>query len=156
MGVMTSFSVAKKITEEDINKYFSKHKRKGRSEKQIGDMLRKKILEDINSAVESNQIPGLVTPEELAGSLGLDKKIIEKMPELNRLIMIIAHKVAEKKYDKMTLCYFINSLVNVLGLSEEDFTKFHRQNGPVDDENDNDEDSDDDDEDGDDEFGSKA
>jgi predicted transcriptional regulator len=128
LGVITSFSVAKKVTDEDINKYFSKQKRNGKSEEQISEMLQDKILCEIHNAIENNEIPGLVTPQEFAKSLGMDKKVVEKIPELNRLIMVIAHKLAEKKYDKMSLCFFINSLVNMLGLTESDFTKFHRQN----------------------------
>ena len=141
LGVLTSFSVAKKVTEDDIHKYFSKSKRSGKNEEQLGRMLQEKILSEINEAVQNNQIPGLISPQELAASLGIDKQIVEKIPELNRLIMVLAHKMMEKKYDKMSLCYFINSLVNVLGLSEKDFTKFHRQNN-----------KDDNDDDGDDEF----
>lgn len=128
MGVMTAFSVAKKITEEDINKYFSKQKRQGKTEKQIGKMLQDKILGEIHSAMENNKIPGLITPQEFAESLGMDKKVVEKIPDINRLIMVISSKLSEKKYDKMSLCFFINSLVNMLGLTEEDFIKFHRQN----------------------------
>ena len=60
------------------------------------------------------------------------------MPEMNRLIMIVGHKLAEKKYDKMSLCYFINSLVNLLGLTESDFEKFHRQNSGETDDDDED------------------
>jgi hypothetical protein len=153
MGVMSSFSVAKKITEEDISKYFSKHKRAGKSEKQIGEMLRAQIVSDISKAVEKNQIPGIISVDELPENLGIDKEVVENMPELNRLIIIITNKMAEKKYDKMSLCYFINSIVNMLGLSEEDFNKFHRKNGPVDaeepdDEDYNDEEPDDEDDDG--------
>jgi len=137
---MTSFSVAKKISEEDINKYFSKQKRNKKTEQEIGEMLQDKIICEIHKAIENQEIPGLVTPQEFAESLGIDKKVIAKIPELNRLIMIIASKMAEKKYDKMSLCFFINSLVNMLGLTEQDFTKFHRQNNEHDDE---DEDEDD-------------
>ena len=36
------------------------------------------------------------------------------------------------------MCYFINSLVNILGLSEEDFTKYHRENNKDDDDDDDD------------------
>lgn len=140
LGVMTSFSVAKKISEEDINKYFSKQKRNKKTEQEIGEMLQDKIICEIHKAIENQEIPGLVTPQEFAESLGIDKKVIAKIPELNRLIMIIASKMAEKKYDKMSLCFFINSLVNMLGLTEQDFTKFHRQNNEHDDE---DEDEDD-------------
>ena len=138
LGVMTSFSVAKKISEEDINKYFSKQKRNKKTEQEIGEMLQDKIICEIHKAIENQEIPGLVTPQEFAESLGIDKKVIAKIPELNRLIMIIASKMAEKKYDKMSLCFFINSLVNMLGLTEQDFTKFHRQNNEHDDEDDED------------------
>lgn len=127
LGILTSFSVAKKITEEDIQKYFNKQKKTGKTDKQISDMLHSQILDDIQSAIMKNQIPGLVSSQEIAKELGLAQEVIDKMPELNRLIIIIAHKLSEKKYDKMSLCYFINSLVNLLGLTEHDFEKFHRR-----------------------------
>ncbi len=130
MGVMTAFSVAKKISEEDLNKYFSKQKRSGKTKEELAEMLQDKVLCEIHSAIENNEIPGLITPQELAQSLGIDQKVIAKIPELNRLIMVIAQKLADKKYDTMSLCFFINSLVNMLGLTEENFTKFHRQNNP--------------------------
>ena len=142
LGVLASFSVAKKITEEDIQKYFNKQKRSGKSEKQIGDMLHAKILEDIQQALMKNEIPGLISSQELAKQLGLDQAVVDKVPELNRLVVLLAHKLSEKKYDKMSLCYFINSLVNCLGLTERDFEKFHRNNRE-DEEEDRFEDSDD-------------
>lgn len=146
LGVLTSFSVAKKITEEDINKYFSKHRKKGRSNSQIGQMLRDKIVSDIQNAIKQNKIPGLVSQQEMAESMGIDKTVITKIPEINKLILILSQKLAEKKYNKMTLCYFINSLVNVMNLTEDDFTKFHQQS------KNNDDNDDYEDETGDDEF----
>jgi predicted XRE-type DNA-binding protein len=146
LGVLTSFSVAKKITEEDINKYFSKHRKRGRSNSQIGQMLRDKIVSDIQNAIEQNKIPGLVSQQEMAEGMGIDKTVIAKIPQINKLILILSQKLSEKKYNKMTLCYFINSLVNVMNLTEDDFTKFHQQNK-------NNDDADDyEDETGDDEF----
>lgn len=145
MGVLHSFSVAKKITEEDINKYFSKYKKSGRTDQQIGEMLKEKIVSEINDAVNNNQIPGLLSVTDLAKSMGADPKLVEKIPDLNRLVMILSQKMLEKKYDKMSLCYFINSLVNILQLTEEDFSKFHQQNM------DGSQSSDDDDDDNDDE-----
>ena len=126
LGVLTSFSVAKKITEDDISKYFSKYKRKGKSNKQIEEMLREKILSEIDDAINQHKIPGLITPQEFADELGLDKNIVQRMPELNKLILILSQKIMEKNYDKMSLCYFINSMVNILGISEDDFEKFHK------------------------------
>jgi predicted transcriptional regulator len=127
LGVITSFQVAKKVTEEYINKYFAKQKKSGKSEEEINNLLRDQILKEIQGAVENNKIPGLISAQELAKQLNIHPKIANNLPELNRLIMVIAHKISERKYDKMSLCYFINSLVNLLGLSEEDFEKFHRE-----------------------------
>ena len=134
LGILSSFSVAKKIKEEEIQKYFAKQKKAGKSEKQIGDMLHAQILNDIQEALLKNEIPGLISSQEIAKQLGLDQSVVDKVPELNRLVMLLAHKLAEKKYDKMSLCYFINSLVNILGLTERDFEKFHRNNREDDDE----------------------
>ena len=129
MGVITSFSVAKKVSEEEITKFFAKGKKDGKSVEELNKVLREKVLSEIEDAVNHSKIPGLLSPEELAKQMGVQQKVIANMPELNRLIMIVGHKLAEKKYDKMSLCYFINALVNLLGLSESDFEKFHRQNG---------------------------
>lgn len=133
MGVITSFSVAKKVNEDDITKFFAKGKKAGKSVEEMNTLLRDKVLGEIEEAVTSRKIPGLLAPEELAKQMGVQQNVINNMPELNRLIMIVGHKLAEKKYDRMSLCYFINSLVNLLGLTEQDFEKFHRQNSPPDD-----------------------
>lgn len=142
MGVITSFSVAKKITEEAIHKFFARYKKAGKTEAEIDTILKDKVLHEIQDAIMSQKIPGLLSPEELAKEFGINQNVIANMPEMNRLIMVVAQKLAEKNYGKMSLCYFINSLVNCLGLSESDFEKFHQQNSG----------EDGDDEDGDDEF----
>jgi hypothetical protein len=136
MGVITSFSVAKKVNETDITKFFAKGKKAGKSVEEMNKLLRDKVLGEIEEAVSTRRIPGLLAPEELAKQMGVQQNVINNMPELNRLIMIVGHKLAEKKYDRMSLCYFINSLVNLLGLTEQDFEKFHRQNSPPNDDGD--------------------
>jgi hypothetical protein len=128
MGILSSFSVAKKITDEEVEKYFSKHKKNGKTEAEVEKMVKEKITNDIEDALKNNKIPGLVSSQELASQLGIEKDVIEKMPELNRLIMVVANKLMERKYSKMALCYIINSLVNILGLTEKDFKKFHQKN----------------------------
>ncbi len=127
LGILTTFSVAKKISDEDIQKYFTKQKKSGKTEKQIGDMFHEKILNEIQDALLRNEIPGLISSQEIAKQMGLDQSVIDKVPELNRLVMIIAQKLSEKNYDKMSLCYYINSLVNILNLTEKDFSKFHKK-----------------------------
>ena len=143
MGVITSFAVAKKISEDEITKFIAKGKKEGKSTEELNDKIRKKVISEIEDAVLNRKIPGLLTPEELAKEMGIKQNIIVNMPELNRLIMVVGHKLAEKKYDKMSLCYFINALVNLLGLTENDFEKFHRQNNPEGRDDDDDEEQDD-------------
>jgi hypothetical protein len=130
MGVITSFAVAKKISEEELTKFFNKGRKAGKSVDELNDIIREKVVGEIEQAVATRKIPGLLSTEELAKEMGIKQSIITDMPELNRLIMVVGHKLAEKKYGKMSLCYFINSLVNLLGLTESDFEKFHRQNNP--------------------------
>lgn len=139
MGVLSSFSIAKKVTGEDIKKYFSKQKKGKKSDAEIQNLLKEKIINEIAMAIQTNSVPGLITPQEIAKDIGLDGNVVKNVPELNRLVAVIVAKLTEKNYDRMSLCYFINSLVNLLGLKEEDFEKFHRGD-------------DDDDDDGDDEF----
>lgn len=140
MGVITSFSVAKKITEEDIQQFFSEGKKKKKTNSELEKQLREKIVKDIEEAIFNKQIPGLITPQDMAKELNLNENVIANLPELNRLIMVIAHKLSDKNFDKMSLCYFINSLVNIMGLSEDDFEKFHDEMSPEDgDEEDGDE-----------------
>jgi len=140
MGVITSFAVAKKVSEDEITKLFAKGKKEGKSAEEMNKIIRERVVGEIEEAVVHCKIPGLLTPEELAKEMGIKKSIVADMPELNRLIMVVGHKLAEKKYNKMSLCYFINSLVNLLGLTEKDFEKFHRQNNSP--ENDDDDDDD--------------
>jgi predicted transcriptional regulator len=127
-GILTSFSVAKKITESEITKYYSRHKRTKKNSKKIGEMLKNKIVEDIQKAVRENKIPGLISQQEIARNLGMNEEIVKALPELNDLISDIITVIAAEKYDKMVMCYIVNSLVNMLNLTEEDFTKFHEQN----------------------------
>lgn len=138
-GVLASFSVAKKITEKEINKYFLKHKKSGKSNSQIREMLKKKIVSDIQKAIFKNEIPGLISQDgESVNQSDIDPSLLKNVPELNRMIVVVSQKLTDKHYDKMSLCYFINSLVNVLGLTEDDFTKFHKQNNIDDKDNEDD------------------
>jgi len=139
MGVLSSFSVAKKVTEDDISKFFKKHKKLGKTEDEIGELLKQKIYEEIRDALVNHKIPGLLTPMEVI-TPNVESKLNENMTDLNRFIMVIAHKLIEKKYDKYSLCYFINSLVNMLGLSERDFERFHKRMQSKDDERTDDDD----------------
>lgn len=139
LGILTSFSVAKKISEKEITTFFNRKKHKGKSNDKIAELLKQHIISDIQEAITNNKVPGLISPLGIPNlnSVGKD---IPNFSELNKTIMLIVEKMIEKKYDKFSLCFFINTLVNLLGLSEKDFEKFHRRMSSQTNEDDEDED----------------
>jgi len=149
LGVLSSFSIAKKITEKDINKYFDKYKRQGKTEYQISKMLNDKILNDIQRAIKNDEIPGLLK-HNMPLSDELDDKTLLNIETINKMVSIIVKQIEKKNYNKMLLCYFINDLVNSLQLTEEDFNKFHKSNFNTDNKDEDSDDSNDENEDGDD------
>ena len=66
MGVITSFSVAKKVSEDDISKFFAKGKKEGKSVAELNRILREKIVSEIEEAIMHSKIPWVVASEELA------------------------------------------------------------------------------------------
>ena len=122
MGVLTSFSLSKKITEKELTDMMHHEKNKGKSEEEIVSLLGDKIMGEIVDAVRKGQIPGIIVEKGVKPIIPI--KTIE---ELNRLVHVLATKLKGNKYDKLSLCYFINYLVHAMGLTEEDFEEFHRR-----------------------------
>lgn len=143
LGVITTFSVAKKISDADIDKFFDKYKKLKKTDRQIEKLFREKVISDIEEAVKKFEVPGLVSPQEMAKILGMNAELIKNIPDIDKIVAVISEKMLEKTTDKMSLCYFINSLVNNFELTEEDFSKFHRESGQKDDEDDEDDNEDD-------------
>lgn len=128
LGVLSSFSIAKRITPEYIEKYFKKQKKSGRTKAEIQKQFIQKVEQDILTAMNDSTIPGLLKDGgqfDNKNTSNLPSDISNNLHIINKLIVNIAHKIMGYNFDKMTLCYIINSLVNLLNLSEEDFEKFH-------------------------------
>jgi hypothetical protein len=123
LGVLASFSIAKKVTEEDINKFFEKYRKLGKDKEQIGELLKEAIFLEIQEALDNQKIPGLIIPTVSAAK----DKFLSSMVDLNKFIISISKVLKDKKYDKMAMCYFINSMVNIFELTEKDFEKFHKK-----------------------------
>jgi hypothetical protein len=126
MGVLTNFSIALRVTDQYISDYFKKNKKTGRTKGEIEKLFIKKVEKDIMSAMENYTIPGLLKEEyDNKNTSNLPENVVSNLPTINKLIVGIAHKIMNLNFDKMTLCYIVNSLVNLLNLTEEDFEKFH-------------------------------
>lgn len=129
MGVLSSFSVSKKISEREIKKIISKNKHG--SERGM-EILKETVLNEIQNAIKAGKIPGLIGHEVIVNEMEKNKQINDEMSDINRILNLVSNKLKSKKYDKMTLCYFINSLVNLLNLTEKDFSEFHNQQDDID------------------------
>lgn len=125
-GVLNSFSITKKVTENYVQAFYNKHKKSGKSDEQIGELLKKKIYKEIQRDVINLRIPGLLS---LMNNISPQNKqeASKQVVSVNKIVSEISKAIIKKKYDKLLLCYLVNSLVNLLGLTEEDFEKFHQQ-----------------------------
>ncbi len=121
-GILTTFSIAKRISKKDIEKLCQKIKSDKTNTKKFQNILRKTIMEETRDALLSKKIPGLIAPGQ---NIPDDEKKL--MMELTYFASIIAKKINEKRIDKFHSCYIINAIVNMLGLTESDFDEFHRK-----------------------------
>jgi hypothetical protein len=121
-GVLASFNVSKKITEEEINAMMKEAQNQGKNEEEILNLVKTKIMREIIDATMKGTLPGIIV--ENAKNQLLPVKSLES---LNRMVEVLSAKMKQKKFDKLSLCYFINYLVGSLGLKEEDFDEFHRR-----------------------------
>jgi hypothetical protein len=122
LGVLKTFSIGKRLSADKINAYKSKIKKITKTKKEADLLLKQVIQKDAQKMAESDVVPGIVVDKTSDKRLEAEKKLVE----LTYFASIINKKVSEKKMEKFDKCYLINVLVNMLGLSEEDFDNFHQ------------------------------
>jgi hypothetical protein len=121
-GILTTFSIAKRISVKDMQKLRQKIKSNKFDAIKFQNFIKKSIMEDTKQAILSKKIPGLIIPER-----NVSNKEKEIIMELTYFASIISKKINEKNIDKYYSCYIINAIVNMLGLTEGDFDEFHRK-----------------------------
>ena len=120
-GILTTFSIAKKVTAKDVKKLRDKLKSVKIDADKLQELLRNTVIKETQQSIETKKIPGLI----IDGAEESEEK--KRIMELTYFASVIAKKLSEKKIDKYHSCYIINAIVNMLGLSEEDFDEFHRK-----------------------------
>lgn len=120
-GILTTFSIAKKITAKDVKKLRDKIKTAKVNAEQLNEMLKESIIKNTQKDIEKQKIPGLV----LEGVEDAEEK--KRIMELTYFASMISKKLSEKNIDKYHSCYIINAIVNMLGLTEENFDEFHKK-----------------------------
>jgi hypothetical protein len=127
LKILTSFSIAQRVTEKEIANFYKKHSSQGKSDFEIGELLKYSVLKEVKTALDNNKIPGLISHNEDLVTPNANDPVNKNIDVLNKLVAIIANKLNSKNFDKVSLCYCINTLVNLLGLTEEDFDEFHQK-----------------------------
>lgn len=121
-GVLTSFSIGKKIIIKNIKKLHEELKNSKMDSKKLHESLENIVIKRVKDSIDIQKIPGL-----LLDGIFAENEEKKKIMELTYFASIIAKKLSEKKVDKYHSCYIINTIVNMLGLTEENFDDFHRK-----------------------------
>lgn len=121
-GILSSFSISKKITEDEIRAVMKNAEKKGKTEEEVLNVIKGRIMKEIVDATHSGVLPGIIIEKTEPSIIP-----IKHIEALNRMVTVLSDKLQSKKLDKLSMCYFINYLVGSLGLTEEDFEEFHRK-----------------------------
>jgi esterase/lipase len=120
-GILTTFSIAKKVTAKDVKKLRERMKSAKIDADKLNELLKKAVVKEAQTSIESQHIPGLIVP----GAEENEEK--KRIMELTYFASVVAKKLSEKRVGKYHSCYIINAIVNMLGLTEEDFDEFHKK-----------------------------
>ena len=145
-GILTSFSIARKVSKKDIKRISDKIKKQCKNKNDFNELLQKEVLKTTKYSMNQDLIPGLILSENEKRN---DKKELadeKKLMQLNYVSNTIARKIMDNKMSKDEVCYIILNLLSALGLNDQDFKNFNKKYGNYD-ENMEDEDEDDEDDD---------
>ena len=124
-GILTTFSIAKKVTTKDIKKLRDKMKSNNIDVEKLQEFLKKSVIEEAAVSMKNSKIPGLIVEGQFVGEEKTEED--KKIMELTYFSSLVAKKITDKKTDKYYACYIINAMVNMLGLNDNDFEQFHKR-----------------------------
>lgn len=125
LGILTSFSIAKKINKEEVSKESRRLKRifKESDPEKFKKLLMDALIEKAKKSVEEETPPGLIFPKKHPKKDELDKFYLE----LSAISQALTNKFTEQNLSKHQVCFILNAVINLLELTEEDFLKFHKK-----------------------------
>jgi hypothetical protein len=143
-GIMVSFSVAKKIPVDKLKKIHDKIKRMAKNGKNADELFKKEIEKQTKNTLNVNDIPGLITEENVSNNQDEDVNQNVKTPEITgvfknekKVMMLnffgtsVARKMVEQKFKKDEICFIILTILGSLGIGDNDFKNFHKRNKNV-------------------------
>lgn len=124
LGILSSFSIAKRISNEEILKTTRKINRvnKEKNKKKFQQLLNKALIENAKKYVSTKIPPGLIFPHT-----SQQKELDKFYKELSVISETLCNKFVSQNLTKHQVCYIIESIISMLGLKEEDFDDFHKK-----------------------------
>ena len=158
-GVLTSFSIAKKLNDVEIQEMSEKIKLISKNKFDFNNKLKNEIQTQTTNSILNGSIPGLIINKQIKQDDKQDDKqdVVkneklkhasynvgkEKLAQLYIIASAFNKEVLNNKLTRNDICFIIYTILNFLEISEEDFKKFHSFLGnDIDDERDEDDDDD--------------
>lgn len=137
-GVLTSFSIARRINDENIQKLTEKIKAISKNKADFNKKLRDEIHRQSAESIITGNIPGLIvngevksdTPKSIINNKETSEKLTynvskEKLAGLYAFASAFNKEALHNKLTKSDICFIIYTIINFLEIKEEDFKKFH-------------------------------
>ena len=123
LGVLSTFSIAKRISREEIEKTKKEIKKSYKDKKgdELGKLLTNALIENTRKYLSNEVPPGFVFPKVDPKKAKLDK-FYNELAEISKAL---SNKFVEQKLTKFQICFILNALVNLLKIEESDFEEFH-------------------------------
>lgn len=120
-GVLVTFNIAKRVDQKYLNSFKKRLAKKGKPPQEIDDEVSKLILLHTQKFISSENIPGLIDANDTARPIRLDPKIQKK-------IIALANKTSayctNNKFNKEHIIFFIQALLHLLKITNDDMNKF--------------------------------
>lgn len=125
LGILTSFSIAKKIDKKEVSKESRKLKKifNETNPEKFQKLLMDSLVEKTRMSLENETPPGLIFPKKHPKKNELDKFYME----LSAISQALNNKFVEENLSKHQVCFILNAVINLFGLTEEDFLRFHKR-----------------------------
>jgi hypothetical protein len=125
LGVLASFSIAKRVSKEEILRTTKKIKKiyKEADPEKLKQLLTDALISSTKKYVTNEIPPGLVFPEKNP----IKEKLDKYYTELSVVSQVLSNKFIEQKLTKRQVCFIVNAVINILGINENDFADFHRK-----------------------------
>jgi hypothetical protein len=125
LGVLASFSIAKKLNKNEVDKLANKIKKNNKKEnpKEFQKLVAKALIDDTQKYVQKQTPPGLIIPK-----IHPKKELLDKLYlELTSISQALTNTFKKQKIDKHQMCFIINALIHMNGLIESDFEEFQKK-----------------------------